>query len=273
MNQEKTGEFIKELRIEKGMTQEDLADKMYVSRKAVSKWESGRAVPSLSMMQLLCKEFGISIEELLNGGKLENTHSKRESSNPKKKTKVYIVLGVLLVLVLLTLFGVDLYRMKNSKPVLFSTWGFKYAPPINIDEKRIEIAIKDYLVSIGDKECTIDGEKAFVSMRIYEIDEEKNFYNVYAWVLEEKYYLFNNEITEAAGSSIPYKFVVEKQDDEFVVLSSQMPRDGSYYGEDMDSMFPRSVRNAMDKIYDDGTVEVLQLEIDEQTKLYFSNVK
>ena len=63
--------------------------------------------------------------------------------------------------------------------------------------------------------------------------------------------------------------VVEHIDDEYKVTGSRIPRDGVYYAEDMKNIFPRSVRNDMDRAHTDGTIEKLQLKIDQQTKLYF----
>lgn len=72
MNQEKIGKFILELRKEKNMTQMDLADKIGVTDRAVSKWENGKGMPDLSLMQPLCKELGITINDLLSGEKIDN---------------------------------------------------------------------------------------------------------------------------------------------------------------------------------------------------------
>lgn len=108
-------------------------------------------------------------------------------------------------------------------------------------------------------------------MKVYLIEKKKaniKFY-VYAWVLEEKYYLENNEIKESSGSSIPYKFTVEKINYEYTVTDSRIPRDGSYYVKDMKNIFPKEVRKEMEKVHSDGTIERLMLDIDNQTKLYF----
>lgn len=71
MNQEKIGNFILELRKEKNMTQQELADKIGVTDKAISKWENGRGMPDLSLMKPLCKELGITINELISGERID----------------------------------------------------------------------------------------------------------------------------------------------------------------------------------------------------------
>lgn len=63
----KIGTFIALLRKENHMTQEQLAEKLGVTNRSVSRWENGYTLPDLSIMQCLCEEFGITITELLNG--------------------------------------------------------------------------------------------------------------------------------------------------------------------------------------------------------------
>ena len=67
MDIRKTGNLIKELRIEKDMKQKELADKLCVSVAAVSKWENGHGFPDISVLGELCRILDISIEELMEG--------------------------------------------------------------------------------------------------------------------------------------------------------------------------------------------------------------
>ena len=67
MNQEKIGKFISKLRKEKNMTQQELADKINVTDRAVSHWENGRSIPDISLFKPLCEIFNISINELISG--------------------------------------------------------------------------------------------------------------------------------------------------------------------------------------------------------------
>lgn len=70
MDQEKIGEFIKELRKENNMTQEQLAEKMGVTDKSISRWENGKTMPDISMLRILANELNCTIPELLNGRKM-----------------------------------------------------------------------------------------------------------------------------------------------------------------------------------------------------------
>ena len=162
--------------------------------------------------------------------------------------------------------------MNQNKPVIFSTWGYKYTPSITLSEAKINQAVIDYIVQKDDKELSkYDNEKSFASMRVYLLQEEKRnkLYFVYAWIRTGKYYLENNELKESSSSSIPYKFQVEYQNGKYIVIHSQNPRDGSFYAEDMKNIFPSSVRNDMENIHIDGTIEKLSMDIEYQAKLYF----
>ena len=74
-------EKIQELRKSKGMTQEDLAEALYVSRTAISKWESGRGYPNIDSLKDISKFFSVSIDELLSSEKLLSIAEKENKSN------------------------------------------------------------------------------------------------------------------------------------------------------------------------------------------------
>ena len=60
-------EKLQELRKQKGLTQEELAESLYVSRTAISKWESGRGYPNIDSLKTISKFFSVTIDELLSG--------------------------------------------------------------------------------------------------------------------------------------------------------------------------------------------------------------
>ena len=81
-----TGAVIKKLRESKKMTQEELADRLFVSSKAVSKWETGQGFPDISLLESLAKALDISVIELLSGEDIQN---KNTSSN-MLKSRFYV---------------------------------------------------------------------------------------------------------------------------------------------------------------------------------------
>lgn len=76
MNTVEIGNYIKDLRKRKGLTQKDLADKLNISFQAVSKWESGESLPDTSIILDLCEILETTSDLLLNGGKIMNRSRK-----------------------------------------------------------------------------------------------------------------------------------------------------------------------------------------------------
>ena len=70
MDAVKMGKFLKELRKEKGLTQEQLGEKIGVTNKTVSRWENGNYIPPVECLAMLSDIYGISINEILSGQKL-----------------------------------------------------------------------------------------------------------------------------------------------------------------------------------------------------------
>lgn len=115
MEQNKTGKFIAEMRKEKSMTQRQLAELLRVSDKTISKWETGKGMPEVSLMLPLCEVLGINVNELLAGEKLtkENYHVKAEEniiniSKEKERNKHMLGKRILLTFIIGCLFLVTL---------------------------------------------------------------------------------------------------------------------------------------------------------------------
>lgn len=76
MDQQKIGRFIKELRKEKGLTQEKTAEQFQVSRRTVSRWETGSNLPDLDVLIEMADYFEVDLRELLDGERTENRMNK-----------------------------------------------------------------------------------------------------------------------------------------------------------------------------------------------------
>lgn len=81
MNQQKIGRFIAQNRKAKKLTQEALAEKLGITNKSISKWETGKGLPDASLFQPLCKILGISINELFAGERLNDETQKEVSAH------------------------------------------------------------------------------------------------------------------------------------------------------------------------------------------------
>ena len=77
-------EKLQELRKSRGLTQEELAEALFVSRTAISKWESGRGYPSIDSLKEISKYFSVTIDELMTGEKLISIAEKENKSNIQK---------------------------------------------------------------------------------------------------------------------------------------------------------------------------------------------
>ena len=74
-------EKLQELRKGRGLTQEELAQALYVSRTAISKWESGRGYPNIDSLKEISKYFSVSIDDLLSGEKVLSIAEKENEAN------------------------------------------------------------------------------------------------------------------------------------------------------------------------------------------------
>lgn len=108
-------EKLQELRKQKGLTQEELAEHLFVSRTAVSKWESGRGYPNIDSLKAIARFFSVTIDELLSGEEVMNIA--QEDNRQKEKRFCDLVFGVFdlsaVMLLILPLFaekGDDLIR-------------------------------------------------------------------------------------------------------------------------------------------------------------------
>ena len=86
MNRYVTGAVIRRLREAKKLTQEELAEKIFVSSKAVSKWETGQGFPDISLLEPLAGALGISVIELLSGEEIQN----RNRASNMFRSKFYV---------------------------------------------------------------------------------------------------------------------------------------------------------------------------------------
>lgn len=119
MNQERIGKFIAECRKNQKLTQEQLAEKLNITYKAVSKWECGKGLPDASIMMDLCTILEISVNDLLSGEKVDKDKyvDKADENLIKMKQneekfeselniiqKVFVILSVILGIIVLIIF-------------------------------------------------------------------------------------------------------------------------------------------------------------------------
>ena len=99
MDLDKIGKFIKYLRAKKGLSQEELASKINVTNKAISRWKCGNGLPGTSLLEPLSKELDISISALLDGQCTNNVVEK--SIIKSKKYLIFLIILIILILILM----------------------------------------------------------------------------------------------------------------------------------------------------------------------------
>ena len=118
MNQQKTGKFIAHKRKEKNLTQEQLAEKLGVSNKTVSKWETGKCMPDYSVVKTLCDELEITVAELMDGEASEEksvrTYDEEQIMNLLKRTQDLEKQKNLLYGILLIVMGIALQALSHT---------------------------------------------------------------------------------------------------------------------------------------------------------------
>ncbi len=123
MNQLKIGKFLKQLRTEKNLTQEQLAESLNVSRRTVSRWETGFNLPDLDILVIMSDFYQVDLRELLDGERRNEKMDKEmkdtvmkvaEYSNEEKKRASRTIL-VFLVLGIVSLFANVIMRMMDFK--------------------------------------------------------------------------------------------------------------------------------------------------------------
>ena len=152
MNQKKIGKYIVECRKKKNMTQQELAEKLGVSDRTIGNWENGRNMPDLSLFKPLSEILGISIAELLDGGKIDKNNIAYKSEEIltntinyqtekiRKKENKYIFFICFLSLIIIIALNVN---------TIFNNDSLEYLPLIVLGVIFIFLGIMNYKGNIS----------------------------------------------------------------------------------------------------------------------------
>ena len=121
MDQIKIGKFILDCRKKKNLTQEQLAEKIGVTSKSISRWENGKTMPDYSLLKDLCSELDINVNELLSGEKIkgndymnkseENLIKLRKQIDKRKKVLTIITYAFMTIIIVVFILNMILNRM------------------------------------------------------------------------------------------------------------------------------------------------------------------
>ena len=170
MNQEKISNLIKQLRKKDNLTQAQFANKYNVTFQAVSKWENGKSLPDIVLLKQICKDYNISIDEVLEG-----------EINKKNKYLLLIPLIVILIIGLVFILKKDDFEFKTLSS---SCSNFKISGSIayNNNKSHIHLSNIDYCGNDDNNdyvkiECTLYEKKQNINKELnklyYDNDEIK----------------------------------------------------------------------------------------------------
>ena len=173
MNQEKIGNFIKEIRKKNNLTQKELADKLGVTYQAVSKWETGLNIPDIAIIRQISKMYDVDINEILDGEK-------------KKKKKNIFILMTIVLLILFSISVAIIIKNRHNDDIKLNTIStscsdFKINGSVAYNEKRASLYIStiDYC-GVSDNtvydniSCTLYEEKDGKKVSINSCDNLNN---------------------------------------------------------------------------------------------------
>ena len=230
MNQEKIGKFIAELRKEKNLTQEELANKLGITKNAVSKWERGLSLMDASLFKPVCNILDISIVELLNGEKIakEDINTKTAdalrntidySNNQIKKNRIKNIVHTVLIIIILCIVIFFGYKL-----ILLNKYTLK--KPNNVDEilkgLNNQKEIKIYKRTIPDAE--------YLELKYFKIKNDFEDYKrtEYDPNSSIKYYIYEKE---EEGKKYSINFGMENGDiDHLQYIDLFTTKDATFYG-------------------------------------------
>ena len=161
MDNRKTGQLIAQLRKEKSMTQQDLADKLHITNTAVSKWERGLSFPGVDILEKLAEELGITVMDILAGEVCKKTEEKISEisidvmrTEKKKRNKIYI-LGIIIAVIFTMVFFFDRYGpaiFQKGYPVPY----IKAMMKISDETPLVKVKEGIYITKTGEKQAVFD---------------------------------------------------------------------------------------------------------------------
>ena len=197
MNNNKIGKFIASKRKELGLTQQELATKISVTDKAVSKWERGISLPDTSILEKLSKELDVSIDEIINGKKKEDKEeliekevnkkidelNKKKKEKNKKKILKLLISGLCIFLFLIIILVIN-YNVNHPKRIYigdtkYSFYNYKLEKKgLSEMEKIVNISEKtttNYNVSYLNIKLNKNGKLEEFTLTIKFFDKYKNY--------------------------------------------------------------------------------------------------
>lgn len=158
MDQERFGKIIKNIRNKNKLTQKQFADKYNVTYQAVSKWENGKNMPDISIIKQICKDYNISLEEMVGG------------NFKKKKIKKHLIFLLIVFIIILVLFFIVGSKDEDFtfKTLTSSCNNFEIFGSIAYNDKKTSI----YITNVKYCGQEDDEEYAYIDCSLYEMNDD-----------------------------------------------------------------------------------------------------
>ena len=184
MNQDKIGKIIEQLRKKNNLTQNDLANKLGVTYQAVSKWETGKNLPDISILKQISKIFNVDINDLLEG-KISD-----KKSDSKFKIITYVVIAIALVVIIFLV-------SRNSSGFQFRTIAskcdsYEISGSAAYNKDKTTIYISDILYCGDDKtiydeiSCSLYEKSGDTQTKISDCNKKGNNVNINEYLKDIK---------------------------------------------------------------------------------------
>jgi len=177
MNQERFGEFIKQIRKKNNLTKKQLADKYNVTYQTVSKWENGKNIPDISLLKEMSKDFNTNIEDILDGNINNN-------NNNKNKNYKNILLLVLIIIILIPILFFGIKKINN-----------------NFEFKTISSSSNEFILS-GSIAYNSNKSSIYITNINYKYQKNKTIYKEIECILYETYGNTETKISTKKSSNI-----------------------------------------------------------------------
>ncbi len=180
---EKTKSKIRELRVSKNLTQQQLADELHVTKQAISKWEKGKSIPDITSIELLSSFFGVSVDYLINDD-VEEVKTKMAGTSSKRINKLSVILISALVFMTAVVIALSItlgVLLNNDKSDTIAVNGFEITylsdETYAIDEDDMTVSLRfcvynttDYAKWIKDENFSLDNRRLYILPFEQEID-------------------------------------------------------------------------------------------------------
>ena len=174
------------LRKTRGLTQEELASELFISRSMIAKYETGKAYPTNEILQRIACYFEISIDELVQREELIDEHSKVLEDNIVKKQKFVTFVAIIAVLILCIVGVLSVIEIDSTEYVTdyaqiewdgYSAWKLNYYEESNpnIWQRRARLHLSEWDIydnSRTNARFTIEGKDWFVQFNKYNVSED-----------------------------------------------------------------------------------------------------